>query len=563
MNKNNISNLNSRKISEDIYLQRKALLKSMNLDDQDLARPIIAIANSWNEFVPGHYHLRKLAEAVKIGVWQAGGLPLEFNHFAPCDGLADGGPGNYRILPSRDVIAASIELMVESQRVDAIVALSTCDKIVPAQLMALARINLPSIMVTGGYMMPGNFKGKAITSDYLQSKYPDWKEGKISDEDFKQIEDCSCPTPGACGMMGTANTFCCLTEAMGMSLPGNGASPSWQSSIYRLARAAGRQILNLLYKNIRARDIMTKEAMENALVVHSAIGGSTNAVIHLPAIFNEVGLRLPIEHWNEVSQKIPHLTSLTAGSNYNMQDFEKAGGVQALMNELSSALNLDVLTCNGKKLGENIKQAKNFNKKVIRPLSNPFHRHGSIAILKGNLAPKGAVVKQTSVYKDMLKHRGPAIVFDSEEKAKEALLNHKIKPGHVVVIRYEGPKGGPGMREMFSFQNMASGTGIDRTVALITDGRFSGFTRGPAIGHISPEAAVGGLLAILRNGDIIEYNIPDKKLNVCLSEEEIKSRLKMWEKPKDKIKSGFLGNIYMPLVSSVDRGAILEASDKK
>ncbi len=558
MNNININNLNSHKMSEDIFLQRKTLLKAVNLDDQDLDRPIIAIANSWNEFNPGHYHLKKLAESVKIGVWQAGGLPLEFNHFAPCDGLADGSPGGYRILPSRDIIAASIELMVESQRVDGIIALSTCDKIVPAQLMALARINLPSIMVTGGYMMPGSFNGKEITSEYLQSKYPDWKEGKITDEDFKKIEDCSCPTPGACSMMGTANTFCCLTEAMGMSLPGNGTSPAWQSNIYRLAKSAGRKIMELLSKDIKPSNIMSENTLKNALMVHSAIGGSTNAVIHLPAIFNELGLDIPLDYWNEASTKVPLLASLTAGSTYNMKDFEYAGGIQALLKELSSLLNLDVITCTGKTLSENLKLAKNNNEEIIRPLTNPFRNQGSIAILKGNLAPDGAVVKQTSVYEKMLKHRGPAIVFNSEEEAKDALLNNKIKPGDVVVIRYEGPRGGPGMREMFSFQNMASGIGIDKSVAVITDGRFSGFTRGPAIGHVSPEAASGGPLSVVCNGDIIEYDIPAKTLNICLSEDEIKQRLNIWEKPEPNIKTGFLGNVYAKIVSSANKGAILD-----
>lgn len=558
MNNIVLSNLNSRKISEDVFLQRKSLLKAVNLDDYDLDRPIIAIVNSWNEFNPGHYHLRELAKAVKIGVWQAGGLPLEFNHIAPCDGLANGSLGGYRILPSRDVIAASIELMIESQRIDAIISLSTCDKMVPAQLIALARINLPSIMVTGGYMMPGIFHGKEITTEYLQSKYLDWKYGKISNEDFEQIEDLICPTPGACGMMGTANTFCCLTEAMGMSLPGNGTSPAWQASIYRLAKSAGRKIIELLLKDIRPSKIMTKDALRNAIIVHSAIGGSTNAVIHIPAIFRELGIDVPIEYWNEISQITPHLISLSAGSCYNMRDFEHAGGIQALMKELSSILNLNVISCTGKNLYENLKMAKNTNQEVIRPTTNPFHSQGSIAILKGNLSPDGAVVKQTSVYKGMLKHKGPAIVFNSEEDAKTALLNGTIKPGHIVVIRYEGPRGGPGMREMFSFQNMASGIGIDKSVALVTDGRFSGFTRGPAIGHVSPEAAAGGPIAIVQDGDIIDYDIPAKKINIYLSDEEIKQRLRFWKKPEPKIKNGFLGKVYAKLVSSANKGAVID-----
>lgn len=551
--------LNSRDVPEDSHYQRMALLKSMGFDDESINRPFIAVANSWNELLPGHYYLRRLAEAVKEGIWQAGGLPLEFGHTAGCDGLASGNMGMHWILPSRDIIAAAIEMMVESSRVDGVVALSTCDKIVPAQLMALARINLPAIMVTGGFMLPGSFKGQdnIHLGDTIE-RYADWKEGKLSDREYNELLDCACPTAGACGMMGTANTMCCMTEAMGMSLPGNATQAAVMSSLYRMGREAGRKVMEFVEKNIRPRDIMTREALENSLLVHSAIGGSTNAILHMPAIYNELGIDISLSHWNEVSEKAPHLADITAGSKYTMKDFGRAGGIQAVMKELSSVLNLEVLTCTGKTLGENLKSALNFAPDVIRPLSNPVYSKGAIAILKGNISPDGAVVKQTAVSENMLRHRGPAKVYDAEDIAKDALLKHQIKEGDVVVIRYEGARGGPGMREMYTFQNIICGMGLDKSVALVTDGRFSGFTHGPAIGHVSPEAADGGPIAAIRDGDIIEYDIPAKKLNVNLSEQEIQKRLKDWKRPEPKIKAGFVGTIYPNIVESADKGCILK-----
>ncbi len=553
-----VRKLNSRDVPEEIIYQRLGLMKSMGLDDEDSKRPLIAIANSWNELLPGHYHLRQLANAVKAGIWQAGGTPLEFNHFAPCDGFADGSLGMHWILPSRDIMAAAIEMMVEASRVDAIVALSTCDKIVPAQLMALARINLPSIMVTGGYMLPGRFKGEDIHTGFITDRYPDWKEGKLSNEEYNELVNAACPTCGACCMMGTANTMCCITEALGMSLPGNATKAAVESSLYHLAKQAGRKVMEFVEKDIRPRDIMTREALENALLVHSAIGGSTNAVLHIPAIFNELGMTLSPYHWNEVSEKAPHLANITSGSKYTMRDFGYAGGIQTVMKELNSVLNLDVLTCTGKSLGENLKSVVNFNPDVIRPLSNPVYSKGAISVLSGNICPDGAVVKQTAVPKGMLSHRGPAKVFDTEETAKDALLERQISPGDVVVIRYEGARGGPGMREMYTFQSILCGMGLDESVALVTDGRFSGFNRGPAIGHVSPEAAAGGPVAVIQDGDIIEYDIPGHKLNVELTEQEIQRRLKNWMLPEQKIKSGFLGTIYTKIVQSADKGCTLK-----
>jgi dihydroxy-acid dehydratase len=530
----------------------------MNFDDEDLKRPFIALANSWNELVPGHFHLRRLADSVKTGIWQAGGMPLEFNHIAPCDGLADGNVGMHWILPTRDIVAASIEMMAESSRVDGIVALSTCDKIVPGQLMALARINLPSIMVTGGYMLPGRLNGRQMHAGAVTEFYPAWKQGRLSDEEYQFIVDNSCPTMGACCMMGTANTFCCMTEALGMSLPGNATQAAVESSLYRLGKQAGRKIMELVKDNIRPHDIMTRESVENSLLVHSAIGGSTNAVIHIPAICEEMEMKIPLSHWNEVSQRAPHLANITSGSAYTMRDLAEAGGIQAVMNELRSVLDLDVLTCTGKKLRDNLEAAPNLNPDVIRPLSNPVYGEGAMAILLGNISPNGAVVKQTAVVKEMLRHRGPARMFDSEEAAKAALFSNRMKPGDVVVIRYEGARGGPGMREMHTFQASLCAMGLDRSVALVTDGRFSGFTRGPAIGHVSPEAFDGGAIAAIQDGDLIDYDIPGRRLTLEVSEDIIRRRLQDWERPEPKIKTGFLGRVYSKIVESADKGCILK-----
>lgn len=549
--------LNSRDIPEMVYLQRQALLKAMDFDDEDVQRPFVVVANPWNELLPGHYHLRRLARAVKAGIWQAGGMPLEFGHIAPCDGMADASLGNHYVLPSRDIIAASIEMMVESSRVDGIVALSTCDKIVPAQLLALARINLPALIVTGGYMLPGRLKDEYVGVEHVIEKYPAWKRGELSDDTYHELLNQCAPTPGACCMMGTANTFCCLTEALGISLPGNASHAAVESSLFRLGKAAGRQVMDLVERNIRPRDIMTGKAVENALMVHSAIGGSTNATIHMSALSQELGLAIPLRHWNDISRTVPHLADVTAGSKYTMRDFGCAGGVPAVMKELVGLLDVDVMTCTGKPLRENLRLASNRNSDVIRPLNNPVHQEGAIAVLLGNLAPDGAVVKQTAVPPEMLRHRGPARVFEREEMAREALLKHRIQAGDVVVIRYEGPRGGPGMREMFAFQNLLCGCGMDHSVALVTDGRFSGFTRGPAIGHLSPEAADHGPIAALRDGDVLEYDIPARKLNVHLSEAEIEARLRDAVPPEPRIKSGFLGSIYPSIVESAAKGCVL------
>ena len=406
-------------------------------------------------------------------------------------------------------------------------------------------------------MHPGHFKGQQVEIQHILEKYPALVEKKVTLTEFRELMDCVCPTPGACAMMGTANTMCCMTEAMGMSLPGNAAQSSVDSSLLRLAKEAGYRVMELLEKDIRPRSILTKASLENGMLVHSAIGGSTNAILHILALCDELGIDMPLSYWNEIGKRAPHLANLTAGSRYTMRDFALAGGVQAVIKELESALDSDVLTCTGRKLRDNLGSAANLNRDVIRSLSDPVHPEGAVAILMGNLSPCGAVVKQTAITKEMLIHRGQAVVFDSEERAKEALLKQEIKPGNVVVIRYEGARGGPGMREMYTFQSMLCGMELDRSVALVTDGRFSGYTRGPAIGHISPEAADGGPIAALRDGDVIEYDIPARRLNVNLSDREIQERLKDWNPPEPKIRTGFLGRIYRHLVVSADKGCVL------
>ena len=553
-----VMKLNSRAVPESICYHRASLMKSMDYDDKDLERPFIAICNSWNEMMPGHYHLDRLAKAVRAGIWQAGGTPFEFIHAAPCDGFADGNIGMHWILPARDAMANSIECHMEASRMDGIVCISTCDKVIPAQLMALARMNIPGIMATGGTMLPGYWKGKDVHIGHIVENFPDWKEGRISDQDFKKLVDVACPTCGACAMMGTANTFCCLAEALGMSLPGNSGYYATESALFGMGKEVGRKIMKLVEKDIRPRDIMSREAVENALLVHSAIGGSSNALLHMPAIAYEMGMEIPLSHWNEISDKAPHLANFTMGSKYTMADYGPSGATQAVMKELGSVLSLDVMTCTGKTLRENLKSAVNHNPELIRPMSNPVYEKGAIAILVGNISPNGAMVKQTAVPEDMKRHRGPAQVFECEDDARQALLDHKIKPGSVVVIRNEGARGGPGMREMVMFQIMLCGYELDSSVALVTDGRFSGFTRGPAIGHVSPEAADGGPIAVIRDGDMIEYDIPNKKLNVDLSDKEIQERLKDWKQPEPKISTGYLGRIYTKIVESADKGCILK-----
>jgi dihydroxy-acid dehydratase len=518
----------------------RSLLKALGITDSDMDKPFIAVVNSFTTVVPGHIHLNQIADAVKAGVRVAGGVPFEFNTIAICDGLAMGHEGMRYSLPSRDVIADSVEIMVQAHRFDGMVLVTNCDKVTPGMLIAAARLDVPSIVVTGGPMLAGCFNGEKVGLAAISEAVGKFVAGEISEEELKRLEDVACPGCGSCSGMYTANTMACLTEALGMSLPGCGTALAVSALKLRIARESGERIFDLIKEDLKPSDIMTEKAFENAIMVDMAIGGSTNAVLHLSAIANEMGVSLPLTLFDEISRRVPHLCNMSPSGPYALEDLDAAGGIPALMKELSSLLHLDAVTVTGKTVEHNIEKARVINAKVIRPLSNPVHKEGGIAILRGNLAPKGAVIKTAAVSSRMLSHKGPAKVFNSEEEAMKAIVGQKIKPGDVVVIRYEGPKGGPGMREMLSPTATISGMGLSESVALITDGRFSGATRGPCIGHVSPEAAEGGPIAILKDGDIIEINIPKRILRVELKEEELENRLKSWKPKPPKIKRGYL-----------------------
>jgi len=537
--------LNSDSIKKGVdRAPHRTLLKSLGLTDADINRPFIAIANSWNEIVPGHIHLQKIAETVKAGVRSAGGTPLEFNTIGVCDGLAMGHEGMKYSLPSREVIADSVEVMIRAHCFDAMVLISSCDKIVPGHLLAVARLDIPAIVVTGGPMSPGYFQGKRVDIISVFEAVGQLKRGYISERDLHELEGSACPGPGSCAGLFTANTMACLTEALGMSLPNCAAMHAVEAEKLRLAMESGRQILKLLSSDTRPSTIMSKEAFENAIMVDMALGGSTNSVLHLQAIAAELGIKLDLELFEEISKKTPHLCDLRPGGPNFMEDFKRAGGVPAILKRLELGLNLDVMTVSGKKLRDLIKSYNVIDEEVIRPLSNPIHTEGGIAILKGNLAPVGAIVKQSSVSLSMLKFKGSTIVFNSEEEAVDGIERGKVTGGSVIVIRYEGPKGGPGMREMLRPTALIEGMGLSDKVALVTDGRFSGGTRGPCIGHVCPEAAEGGPIATLRNEDVIEINIPKRTLNVELSDEELRNRLKLWKQQKPKITGGYLARYY-------------------
>ena len=534
----------------------RGLLKASGLGDKELSKPLIAVVNSWNEIIPGHIHLDRLARAVKEGVFEAGGTPLEFNTIGICDGVAMAHEGMRNSLPSRDLIADSVELMINAHCFDAMVCVCGCDKIIPGMLMAACRLNLPTIFVTGGPMLPGWFKGECVALSQLYESVSKVKRGEMSEAEFKALEDSAFPGAGSCAGLYTANTMQCLTEAMGMSLPYCGTTPAVYAEKVRIARESGRRIVWLLKKRLTAKKIMTREAFENAIMVDMALGGSTNTVLHLTAIAQEAGIELPLEKFDELSRKIPHLTNLNPAGPYYIKDLHEAGGIPALMKQIQKHLHLNCLTVTGKTIGENIKDAEVLREEVIRPPDNPIHPEGGIAILKGSLAPEGAVVKQSAVDPKMLRFEGEAKVFDCEEDAIKAILDGKISDGDVVVIRYEGPKGGPGMREMLGATSTIKGLGLER-VALITDGRFSGATRGPCVGHVSPEAMVGGPIAIVKDGDKIEINIPERRLDLKVSAEEVAERLKVWKPPKPKVRKGYLYR-YTKMVGSASRGATLK-----
>jgi len=534
----------------------RALLKALGVTDKDLDKPFIAVVNSFTTVVPGHAHLNHVADSVKTGVTSAGGMPFEFNTIAICDGLAMGHEGMKYSLPSREIVADSIELMIQAHRFDGMVLVTNCDKITPGMLMAAARLNIPSIVVTGGPMLSGTYKGRKVGAVSMFEAVGEVAAGKMSEEELKMLEEVACPGCGSCNGMFTANTMACVTEALGMSLPGCATPLAVSASRLRVAKKSGERVVELVREDLKPLDVLTPEAFENAIMIDMALGGSTNTVLHLSAIAGEAEVPLSLGLFDELSRRVPHLCSMVPSGPYTMEDLDAAGGIPAVMKELKSLLHLDAVTITGKTVGENIEEAVVLDANVIRPLTDPVHREGGIAILRGNLAPKGAVVKAAAISPKMLVHKGPARVFDSEEEAMKGLLNKEIRKGDVVVIRYEGPKGGPGMREMLSPTATIAGMGLSESVALVTDGRFSGATRGPCIGHVSPEAAEGGPIAALRNGDIVEIDIPKRKLNVELSDEELRNRLKLWKHGKLEVGRSYLAR-YSQLVQPAHMGAVL------
>ena len=535
----------------------RSLFYATGLTPEELARPLIGVVNSYNDIVPGHVHLDKVAEAVKAGVRMAGGTPLEFNTIGVCDGIAMGHPGMHYSLPSRELIADSVEIMAAAHRFDGLVLIPNCDKIVPGMLMAAARLNIPAIFVSGGPMMAGRHQGQDIDVKTMFEAVGEYQAGRMSDEELEALELAACPTCGSCAGLFTANTMNCLTEALGMGLPGNGTIPAITAARLRLAKQAGKQILYLIGENILPRDIMTEAAFENAVTVDMAIGGSTNTVLHLPAIAREAGVPLPLARFDAVSSRTPYLVKLSPSGPHHMQDLDEAGGVPAVMAELvrHGLLRGAARTVTGKTVAENLMGSRRLTD-VIRPAGDPYRPDGGIAILWGNLAPDGAVVKAAAVLPKMMQHRGPARVFENEGPALEAILGGHIQAGDVIVIRHEGPRGGPGMREMLMPTSALAGMGLDDKVALLTDGRFSGATRGAAICHVSPEAAVGGPVALVQEGDEIELDIPNKRLTLLVSAEEMARRREAWEMPAPQVTGGYLAR-YAAMVGSASEGAIL------
>ena len=536
----------------------RSLFKALGLTDEEIVRPMIGIANSANEVIPGHLHLHQLSDAVKTGIRIAGGTPLEFFTIGICDGIIMGHEGMKYSLSSRELIADSIESMAMAYPFDGLVLIPNCDKIIPGMMMAAARLNIPTILVSGGPMLAGEFQGREIDLITVFESVGKVKVGEMTEKDLKEVEGCACPGVGSCAGMFTANSMNCLAEVLGLALPYNGTIPAVFAERIRFAKKSGIQMMDLVKKNLIPSNILTEKAFENAVTVDMAFGGSTNTSLHLPAIAKEAGIKLSLQTFNKISGRTPHLCNMSPGGPHHIQALHQAGGIPALMKELSRGglIHQDLLTVTGKSIRDNLKGKKILNPEVIRPMEKPYHPTGGLAVLFGNLAPEGAVVKQSAVDEVMLQHRGPARVFDSEEEAIKVILDKKIKEGEVIVIRYEGPKGGPGMREMLAPTSAIVGVGRDRDVALLTDGRFSGGSRGAAIGHISPEAAEGGPIAVVRNGDQIEIDIPGKKLNLLISNEELKKRLSKWKPPKKKLK-GYLKR-YARLVTSANTGATFE-----
>ena len=537
----------------------RSLFNALGFTAEEMRKPIVGIVSSYNEIVPGHINLDKIVDAVKLGVAEAGGVPVVFPAIAVCDGIAMGHIGMKYSLVTRDLIADSTESVAMAHQFDALVMVPNCDKNVPGLLMAAARVNIPTVFVSGGPMLAGRVKGCKTSLSSMFEAVGAYAAGNLSEEDVLEYENKACPSCGSCSGMYTANSMNCLTEALGMGLRGNGTIPAVYSERIKLAKHAGMAVMEMFRQNIRPRDIMTKEAIINALTVDMALGCSTNSMLHLPAIAHEIGFDFDIAFANPISEKTPNLCHLAPAGHTYMEDLDEAGGVYAVMKELADIglINTECMTVTGKTIGENIKHAYNRDEEVIRPVSNPYSKTGGLAVLKGNLAPDGSVVKRSAVVEEMMVHEGPARVFESEEEAIEAIKGGKIVPGDVVVIRYEGPKGGPGMREMLNPTSAIAGMGLGSTVALITDGRFSGASRGASIGHVSPEAAVGGPIALVKEGDIISINIPEMTLNMKVSDEELEERRKSW-KPKEMGEiTGYLKR-YQAMVTSGNRGAILE-----
>jgi dihydroxy-acid dehydratase len=537
----------------------RSLLRAVGCASDDWDKPFIGVINSFTEIVPGHIHLQTIAKAVKEGIRSRGGVPFEVNTIAVCDGIAMNHPGMKYSLPSRELIADSVEIVAQAHAFDGLVFIPNCDKVIPGMLMAAIRLNLPSVFVSGGPMLAGNFvQGDAVRSVDLITVFQAVGEvarGKMTEAELQELEMVACPGCGSCAGMFTANTMNCLSEALGMALPGNGTVPAVEARRKQLAYKAGQQVMEVLAKDIRPRDVITRDSLYNAFAVDMALGGSTNSVLHLAAIAHEAGIDFPLSLINEISDSVPHICKLSPASDYHIQDLDLAGGIPAIMHELSGLLKLQANTILGKPLGNIAKQAKVKNRKIVRPLSQPHAPTGGISILFGNLAPDGSVVKSAAVASEMLVHRGPARVFNGEEEATAAIMKGEFKSGEVIVIRYEGPRGGPGMREMLAATSLLSGMGMDKEVALITDGRFSGGTRGAAIGHISPEAAEKGPIAVLRDGDVISINIPDHKLEVELSQKELEQRLASLPSFEPRIKTGYLKR-YSDKVSSASTGAV-------
>ena len=542
----------------------RSLFNALGFTKEEMERPLVGIVSSYNEIVPGHMNLDKIVEAVKMGVAMAGGVPRVFPAIAVCDGIAMGHVGMKYSLVTRDLIADSTEAMAMAHQFDALVMVPNCDKNVPGLLMAAARLNIPTVFVSGGPMLAGHVEGRKRSLSSMFEAVGEYTAGKINAEELEEYECKVCPSCGSCSGMYTANSMNCLTEVIGMGLQGNGTIPAVYSERIRLAKKAGMQVMELLRKNIRPRDIMTSEAFMNALTVDMALGCSTNSMLHLPAIAHEAGVELNVDIANEVSARTPNLCHLAPAGPTYMEDLNEAGGVYAVMKELTkkNLLNLDCMTVTGKTVGENIADSVNRNPEVIRPIDNPYSTTGGLAILKGNLAPDSGVVKRSAVVPEMMVHEGPARVFDCEEDAIAAILGGKIVAGDVVVIRYEGPKGGPGMREMLNPTSAIAGMGLGSSVALITDGRFSGASRGASIGHVSPEAAVGGPIALVEEGDIISINIPENKLELKVSDEVLAERRAKWQPREPKITTGYLAR-YAAMVTSGNRGAILEIPKTK